>query len=61
MKFTDKLKELRESHDLTQRQIAVGLEMDVALYNRYEKGERHMKRRMVEKVAEYYNIPAMNS
>lgn len=30
MKFTDKLKELRESHDLTQRQIAVGLEMDVA-------------------------------
>ena len=32
MLFQDKLKELRESHKLLQRQVAAGIDMDTAVY-----------------------------
>ena len=32
MLFQDKLKELRESHNLLQRQVAAGIDMDTAVY-----------------------------
>ena len=51
MQFREKIKELREQHEMTQRQLAALLEIDVALYNRFEKGERKMNREMVEKLA----------
>ena len=51
MKFTEKLKSLREANGFTQRQIASMLDIDVAVYNRYEKGERYMKRELIDKVA----------
>ncbi len=35
MKFTEKLKSLREANGFTQRQIASMLDIDVAVYNRY--------------------------
>ena len=31
MLFQDKLKELRESHNLLQRQVAAGINMDLSL------------------------------
>lgn len=58
MKFTEKLKNLRETNKYTQRQIAIMLGIDVAAYNRYEKGERCMKQEMVDKIAEIYHISA---
>ena len=58
MQFREKIKELREQHEMTQRQLATLLEIDVALYNRFEKGERKMKREMVEKLAGIYNLPS---
>jgi len=58
MLFREKIKELREQHAMTQRQVAKLLEIDVALYNRFEKGERKMKREMVEKLASIYNLPS---
>ena len=42
MLFQDKLKELRESHKLLQRQVAAGIDMDTAVYCKIEKGDRHM-------------------
>lgn len=56
MKFTEKLKELREAKRLTQRQLAALLDIDVTLYNRFEKGERNMKSDMVERIASVYSI-----
>ena len=56
MKFTEKLKRLREANGFTQRQIASMLDIDVAVYNRYEKGERFMKRELIDKVAAIYHI-----
>ena len=32
------------------------LDIDVAVYNRYEKGERFMKRELIDKVAAIYHI-----
>lgn len=58
MQFREKIKELREQHEMTQRQLAALLEIDVALYNRFEKGERKMKREMVEKLASIYSLPS---
>ena len=54
MRFTEKIKSLREADGLTQRQLSASLGIDVALYNRFEKGERLMKRELVCKLAEIY-------
>ncbi|MFA6831435.1 MAG: helix-turn-helix transcriptional regulator [Bacteroidaceae bacterium] len=57
MIFNAKLKELREERHFTQRQIASMLNIDVAMYNRFEKGERKMKRDLVIQLANYYKVP----
>ena len=44
MLFQDKLKELRESHNLLQRQVAAGIDMDTAVYCKIEKGYRQARR-----------------
>lgn len=56
MKFIDKIKQLREEQSLTQRQVAAELGIDVAMYNRFEKGERSMKRELVKNLARIYGI-----
>ena len=56
MKFIDKIKKLREEQSLTQRQVAAELGIDVAMYNRLEKGERCMKRELVKNLAHVYDI-----
>lgn len=56
MKFIDKIKQLREEQSLTQRQVAAELGIDVAMYNRFEKGERSMKRELVKNLAHIYGI-----
>lgn len=57
MQFGDKLKELRTAKQLTQRQLAAELEIEAPMYNRFEKGERRMKRELVIKLANYYDMP----
>lgn len=56
MKFIDKIKQLREEQSLTQRQVAAELGIDVAMYNRFEKGERNMKRELVKNLAHIYGM-----
>ena len=56
MKFIDKIKKLREEQWMAQRQVAAGLGIDVAMYNRFEKGERTMKRDLVKNLAHLYGI-----
>lgn len=55
--FGDKLKEIRVQRGFTQRQLAKAIHVDAPMYSRYEHGERRMKREMVSKLAEYYNMP----
>jgi DNA-binding XRE family transcriptional regulator len=43
MKFVERIKELREEHQLPQRKLATTLDIDTATYCKIEKGERRVK------------------
>jgi len=57
MLFQDKLKELRESHNLLQRQVAAGIDMDTAVYCKIENGDRQAREEQVRQLALFYGIP----
>lgn len=57
MLFQDKLKELRESHNLLQRQVAAGIDMDTAVYCKIENGYRQAREGQVRQLALFYGIP----
>jgi len=47
MHFGNRIKELRESKGLLQRQLAAALEMDTPMFSKIERGERKAKRQQV--------------
>lgn len=51
-----RIKELREEHHLTQKQIADILEMQLTQYRRYENGERPVPFDFMVKLADYYEV-----
>lgn len=56
MRFGDKLKELRLSKEITQRQLAAELSVAPSIYNRFEKNERRVKREMLSKLARVFAV-----
>ena len=57
MLFQDKLKELRESHKLLQRQVAAGIDIDTAVYCKIENGDRQAREEQVRQLASFYGVP----
>lgn len=57
MLFQDKLKELRVSHNLLQRQVAAGIDIDTAIYCKIEKGDRQAREEQVRRLALFYGVP----
>ncbi|MEA5080022.1 MAG: helix-turn-helix transcriptional regulator [Dysgonamonadaceae bacterium] len=51
MLFIGKIKQLRESQQIPQRQLAAVLEIDTATYCKIERGERKAKREQVVTIA----------
>lgn len=51
-----RLKDLREDHDLTQKQISEILMCDQSLYSKYERGEREIPLQLIAKLADYYEV-----
>lgn len=51
MSFGDRIKELRESKELLQRQLAASLDIDTPMFSKIERGERRAKREQVIKLA----------
>ncbi len=51
MQFGYKIKELRESRELLQRQLAANLEIDTPMYSKIERGDRKAKREQVIQLA----------
>ena len=43
MRFTERIKQLREERQMPQRQFAAALEIDTATYSKIEKDERRVK------------------
>ncbi|MBX9779860.1 MAG: helix-turn-helix domain-containing protein [Chitinophagaceae bacterium] len=51
-----KLKELRASKGLVQRQIAAELEVDTAFISKVENDEKHLSKSHLKKVAKIYKV-----
>jgi transcriptional regulator with XRE-family HTH domain len=51
MQFGERIRELRESKELLQRQLAASLEIDTPMFSKIERGDRKAKREQVEQLA----------
>ena len=54
MKMQLRIKDLREDHDLSQKQVAALLLCDQSLYSKYERGERVFPLEYAVKLSDYY-------
>ena len=50
------VRDLREDHDKTQKEIATYLNMQLTVYQRYERGERELPLWAAIKLADYYKV-----
>ena len=55
MAYYPRLRDLREDHDLTQRQLAALLQMKQPQYNLYEQGVRDIPIHVLVKLADLYH------
>ena len=51
-----RVRDLREDHDKTQREMADYLHMQLTVYQRYERGERELPLWAAIKLADYYRV-----
>ena len=51
-----RIRDLREDNDKTQAQIAKMLNMQLTVYQRYERGEREIPFWVAIKLADYYKV-----
>ena len=56
--YMDRLRGLREDHDLTQEQIAKVLGTSQTMYARYERGANELPLRHFITLCRYYNVSA---
>ncbi len=52
--FYPRLRDLREDHDLVQKQVAAILGIDQRVYSNYETGKREIPTRFVVILAKHY-------
>ena len=51
-----RVRDLREDHDKTQKEIAELLNVQLTVYQRYERGERELPLWAAIKLADYYRV-----
>lgn len=51
-----RIRDLREDNDKTQKQIAEFLNMQLTVYQRYERGERELPLWAAIKLSQFYNV-----
>lgn len=56
MLLGNKIKELRDKHEVLQRQLAAYLEIDTPMFSKIERGDRRAKRTQVILLAKYFHI-----
>ena len=56
MFFYPRIRDLREDSDKTQQDLAKMLNMQLTVYQRYERGEREIPLWVAIKIADYYNV-----
>ena len=58
MTYIDRIKSLREDHDITQKEIANYLGTSQTMYARYERGANELPIRHLIKLCDYYGVSA---
>ena len=53
-----RIRDLREDHDKSQREIAELLHLQLTVYRRYELGEREAPAWVIVRLSEYYTVSA---
>lgn len=56
--YYPRLRDLREDHDLVQKEVAAFLGIDQRVYSNYELGKREIPTRFVVALANYYHTSA---
>ena len=56
--YNDRIRELREDHDLTQKEIAGVLGIDQRVYSNYEIGYRALPIQHLITLCKYYHVSA---
>ncbi len=56
MYFYQRLRDIREDNDLTQKQVAQTLNITTQQYQLYESGKREMPMHLFIMLADYYNV-----
>ena len=56
MQLYKRVRDLREDNDKTQKDIAIYLNMQLTVYQRYERGERELPLWVAIKLADYYRV-----
>ena len=56
MRFCERLRYLRESKGLTQKDIANGIDIGLHTYQRYEYGEREPQLSTLVALADFYDL-----
>ena len=51
-----RIRDIREDHDVKQKELAAYLMCDQSLYSKYERGERPIPLELVCKLADFYNV-----
>ena len=54
--YVERIRELREDHDLRQQDIAAILQTTQQVYSRYEKGTNEIPIRHIITLARYYGV-----
>lgn len=54
--FSNRLLELRQSRNVSQKKIAQEIEVDVRAYQRYEYGEREPQISTFFRIADFYGV-----
>lgn len=51
-----RIRDLREDHDLSQKQVSAVLNCSQQVYSNYELGQRDIPTAILIKLSEYYNV-----
>ena len=54
--YVDRMRDLREDHDLKQKDVAAYLKTTQQVYSRYENGENELPLRHLVALARFYNV-----
>ena len=54
--YLKRLRDLREDHDLLQKDVAEILGISQTVYSRYERGYQNIPLEHLVKLADYYNV-----